>query len=203
MEFVLLVVLLSLVVWFAFAAGGWCDELIEWNYRRQCPPLPPANNEKDLERWHDAYDAAILEGKDEVEAVRCADVAVRPVPDIADQMWKSMYPVRKYMPAATMNEMRDKLWYTSLQAQYPRSEPLPGEPGGMGAIEADGDGTIKLRWNGQMVRMSTEEWIRRGRPGAQEAITGQRNPLAPPILGSPPPVPAPWQDPVFRSVARA
>jgi len=133
MEFVLLVVLLSLVVWFAFAAGGWCDELIEWNYRRQCPPLPRANNEKDLERWHDAYDAAILEGKDEIEAVRIADEAP------LDRAYRHAFMTPNEKRGSLLIEnTRYALWYHSLKAQYDRS--LPSESGGMGAIEADAEG---------------------------------------------------------------
>lgn len=47
--------------------------------------------------------------------------------------------------------------------------PLPGEAGGMGMISAH-DGFVDLKENGVMVRVTTDEWIRQGRPSAAQML---------------------------------
>ena len=58
-----------------------------------CVPKKVPPDEKILERWHDAYDAAVLEGCDAVECVARADAEIKPKPvKYRNQPWEDFYP---------------------------------------------------------------------------------------------------------------
>lgn len=119
-------------------------------------PALPQSNSKTLESWHDAYDAAILEGKDEVEAVRRADSLA--------QYWLPREARGMYPNPIAIRALSDPVLYGRNAFG-----PLPGEVGGMGSHE-NKDGIITFKWGGMTTRMTSHEWVRQGRPTAQMVL---------------------------------
>ncbi len=153
----MLFLLLALLVIFVLWMGNFVLPRLN---ARDAAKRVAAPSEEQLEKWIDAFDAVL-------DPYSCT------IEDVDARIFEAIEAADRKAPQPVWDNKKKLATYAKAY-RYPSerlrsSGVLPGEPGGIGVISA-GDGMMILKDQGYILKMTTEEWIRQGRPSGEKAI---------------------------------